>query len=101
MKTATIDSMAAKVRQQAQLIDILGMWAEVEAQGIDPETVKSFTFRDEFLTFEQKNIRKRATRFGGADPYTDGPKVKMYNCVRLKDDSFRPLNPMIRHREPA
>lgn len=98
MKLAVLKSLAAKTAEQAYLVSVLELWAEVEAQGIDPEIVQVFTFVDEFLTAAQKKQRERARFYQKPDPFTDGPKVLMFNALRLKDGSLRKLDPLLRAR---
>ncbi len=96
-----IEALQNKLAEQAYLVAQLGMWNEVRKQGIDPEDVATFTWRDEFITPAQKRERCRATRFGH-DPFADRHGVRQYNAVRLKDGTLKQLSPTIaRPQEPV
>jgi len=99
------DSIRAKQQERDHLLTVLEMWEQVEAQGIDPEAVKSFTFDPSLLTPEQKRFRSREIAERRGDPFVgeitmtdDGRRVasvKMFNVVRMRDGRRVVLEPMI------
>jgi hypothetical protein len=84
-------------RKRGVLIDQLRMWEDVKAQGIDPETVESFTLREAWIPKAEQAKRRLAARLHQPDAYV-GPRgrLKHYNAVKLKDGSYRQLEPPVR-----
>jgi hypothetical protein len=87
-----IESLKAKQAQSADLTRQLQMWAEAEAQGIDPEDVKAFTFRPEFLRNKDRVAQRKLQCFANDKNGT----VYWFNAVRLKNGELKRLDPMIR-----
>lgn len=93
---AHITKLRAK---QAILLDQLRLWKEVESQGIDPETVESFTFREEFLTrLELEHVRNflcGSSAHGHLHNSVALGKelLRHFNCVRLKNGELVRLDP--------
>jgi hypothetical protein len=83
--------------EQARLIRELELWRQVKLQGIDPDEVSTFTFRDEFLSSSEQKERRRQTLKTGIDPFAcrKTGKVFVYNCVRLTNGELRQLQPML------
>ncbi len=80
------------------------MWADVEARGIDPETVQAFSFDPNLMSWSEKRDCRRANfdRSVGLNgnpynfPIVDGiVSPKKYNVVILKDGQRVKLDPMI------
>jgi hypothetical protein len=57
-----IDSLQKKNAERALLLDTLRLWDEVKAQGIEPEEVESFSFRDEYLTARERGVHYQYAR---------------------------------------
>ena len=93
-KQQITSSLADKVREQAHLVSVLGLWAD--AQGIDPETVQSFTLWPAFFS-KTEEIAYREGRFTDGPPRNEST-VLMFNALRLKDGSLRKLDPMLKRR---
>jgi len=76
-------NLQEKLSQRDYDMACLNLWCIVNNAGIDPENVKTFTFREEFLTKQQASDLRRAS-------YAAKRDVSKYwhNCVRLKDDTL-------------
>lgn len=90
-----IERLQANLAKQQSLVGELAMWAKVEAQGIDPETVATFTLWEAFLSAADKKRRRTAELYSKPDPFVRGRTVLVYNAVRLKDGTLKQLDPMI------
>lgn len=107
-----IASIAAKKTEQLVLLRQLAMWAEVQKQGVSPETVDVFGFDPKLMTDDERREARRAahakfeTRLSYRDnnPYcwpvehVNGRltiRVRRYNFVRLKTGEQVRLTPMI------
>jgi hypothetical protein len=93
--SAVLESLQAKVKEQGELLRTLEMWEQVEAQGISADDVAGFTWRDDFITREQKRERLRAQRRRESDPIVYQDRPLKYNAVRMKDGTIRKLDPTI------
>lgn len=93
--SAVLESLRAKMAEQAELVAVLEMWEKVEAQGISADDVAGFTFRDEYLSRAQERQRLQAQQYRLPDPFVDGDRPKQYNAVRMKDGTIRKLDPII------
>jgi hypothetical protein len=96
---STIRSLQDKLDEQRKLLDELRMWGEVQAQGISPEDVAAFTLKEEWIPKAEQERRRRNAVAGlrwRPDPWVSGSRVLRYNAVRLKDGSYKQLNPAIR-----
>jgi hypothetical protein len=58
----TINSIKEKNAEKALLLDTLRLWEEVKLQGIKPEEVESFSFRDEYLTSRERSVHYQYAR---------------------------------------
>lgn len=98
----TIDRIRARDRERQFLLAELELWAQVEKQGIDPETVDVFGFDLSALTSKQKREFDKQYRRTGVSPHTgerlpDGRyRAKVHNYVRLKDGSRVLLDPILK-----
>lgn len=82
-----IADMQSKLNEQQLLLKTFDMWADVEAQGIDPENVKSLGFSDAYVDADVRNsCRKQGYRDLLA--YQRTFSQQFHNYVRLKDDSI-------------
>ena len=97
-----LESIKAKRAEQAKLLAELDLWAAVQAQGIDIDTVATFGFKPEWLTRIERAQRMLAQRNRQPDPF-DGPQdanghyeCVVYNFVRLKDGTVMRLQPSLR-----
>lgn len=88
-----IQSLQNKLAEQTKLLDVLRMWDEVKAQGIDPETVEAFTLKEEFISKKDQDVRRRnrISIYAKPDPF-----LTRYNAVKLKDGSYKQLEPSVR-----
>lgn len=96
----TIDRIKAREKERAYLLAQLDLWAKVKAQGIEPDTVRSFGFDTRLLTQEQKRQWHRPHRVGELDPYietlrTGKTRPKVFNYVRHHDGSQTVLDPVL------
>jgi hypothetical protein len=83
----------------------LDLWAKVQAQGIDIDTVESFGFSEEFLTTKQKfeaqraYVRNRvtATPWRGTKRFANGHyECVVYNYVRHHDGTKTILSSLLK-----
>ena len=98
-----------KDRERDYCLAVLELWAQVQAQGIEPETVEAFGFDPKLLTGRDKLIYYQPLFPGGGlgGPFVErrrngSHRTLVHNYVRLKDGSIRSLNPMlkaIRHHD--
>lgn len=65
-----VNSLEARQAERDQLIRQLAMWAQVKAQGIDPDAVDRFGFDSALLTLEQRIAIRRAARLRQPDPFS-------------------------------
>ncbi len=100
-RKTVVNRLESNAREQALLLDTLRMWNEVAEQGIDTDTVVSFTFREDLLTEEDKREIWKFAR--GRFPthhatrlcfYTEGKLVR-YNAVRLLSGEIVKLSPPV------
>lgn len=78
-----------KLEQERQyLLDCLKVWAVAKASGYSSDIVKAFSFREEFLTKDQKKINRRASIQRRSKPYNGS---NYHNCVRLKTGELKPI----------
>ena len=115
MEDIICDRLKAQIDEQRKLIDQLAMWKKVQNQGIDPDTVDVFGFKESLLTVEQKRAYAKACRMRIPDPVTrklepwshDHPYMGtrlpnghyscvVYNYVKLNDGTTVTLDPMVR-----
>ena len=94
--TAIIADLKEKSAERDVLIRTLEMWNQVEAQGIEPEDVAGFTFKEEWITTAQKRERLNVARYLYSDPFVDKNIPKIYNAVHMKDGTWRKLDPSIK-----
>lgn len=66
---------------------------DLTKQGIDPDDVKSFMWKDEFITPEVQGVIDAAKRHPKRKKI---PYEHYFNCVRLQDDSVKGLVPPLR-----
>lgn len=101
-------SLVDKQKLAADLTDQLRMWADVQAQGIDPETVESFSTRiwkdvagkiplttkaqDEFFN----QLYGKYRRFGPSWKERVHRDKCHYTHITLKDGTVRPLEPPVK-----
>lgn len=78
---------AAKAEQQ-YLLDCLKVWDAAKQAGYEPDEVKAFSFRDEFLTKDQKAENRRHGRYQRAHPYNG---YDWHNCARLTNGELVPI----------
>lgn len=65
-----LSEIDAKVAEQARLLAQLKLWAQVQAQGVDIATVKSFGFNEKLLTPRQEIAARQAALRRKPDPVT-------------------------------
>lgn len=91
-------------QEQAALLRQLRMWSKVQAQGIDPETVATFGFDPNLMSFKEKHECRRRFRGEGVGmncnpynfPIVDGKfRPTRYNYVNLKNGQRIKLEPAI------
>lgn len=80
-----------KLALQAALVSQLRMWQRVKDQGIDIDEVVAFTWRDEFMTSEDKHTDNLARRY-----FTPLLHTRYYNALRMRDGTLKALVPKIR-----
>jgi hypothetical protein len=87
-----------KRREQDHCLAVLGLWAQVQGQGIDIARVASFGFDDRALTPKEERLRHRP---GRPDPYIEvlpngQRRPLVYNYVRHHDGGITRLEPPLR-----
>lgn len=88
---STTDVIARIERHTAErqyLLDCLKVWDAAKQAGYEPDEVKAFSFRDEFLTKEQKMENRRHYRYQRANPYNG---CDWHNCARLTTGELVPI----------
>lgn len=95
-----LKSIADKRAEQGRLLAQLALWADVKAQGIEIDTVKSFGFDPALLTNKQKTAARRASSRRQPDPITGEVERYPYQGERLPDGkhSCRVFN-FVRHHD--
>lgn len=81
-----MSTLQDKIKEQAYYVEVLGLWQVVRDAGITIADVKTFTFRPEFLTREQKRQLCLASYAAQRDV-----SKHWHNCVRMKDDTLKPI----------
>jgi hypothetical protein len=85
----------AREQERAYLLALLDLWAQAQAQGVEPETVRGFGFDSRLLTPEQKRRSRGAESF--IEVLRNGRRrPRMFNCVWHHDGSQTALNPMLK-----
>lgn len=80
--TTKLESIEARLEEQKFYCKVLRLWDHLETTtGKTHKDVRSFTFRPEFLTPEEKKENDRARRKHLPPVYCD---KNWHNCVRLK-----------------
>jgi hypothetical protein len=98
MSTRSIrESLKEKLQQQALLLDTLRLWDEVKAQGIEPEEVESFSFRDDYLTQAQRMVLLSVKAIRGLTPLLPATH---HNAIKVNGE-WRPLKPALRRPTPC
>lgn len=93
----TIKRLQEKAREQASLLGQLRLWDEVKAQGIDPEDVAAFTLKEAWIPDAKKYRRNGLALQHSPNPYVESNgRLKLYNAVKLKDGSYKQLDPPLR-----
>lgn len=104
-KTAleVIERIRHKSRERDYCLAVLELWAQVQAQGIDPEAVDAFGFDSKLLTGKDKRAYQQSSLPGGGpggqfmERRRNGSyRMLLYNYVRLKDGTTQSLNPMLK-----
>lgn len=100
METATMGDLSRlqkKIDEQRSLVDQLRLWEEVKAQGIEPDDVVSFTLKEEWIPNLKRYRTEGRLLQHSPNPYVESNgRLKLYNAVRLKDGSFKQLDPPLR-----
>lgn len=92
---ARLDNLDRLLEEKQFWLKVLGLWNVAKEAGYPSEQVKSFTFRDEFLTKEEKVVQRRA-RAAGKTKYSGKTH---HNALRLVDDSVVQI-PLVKRPEP-
>jgi len=97
MAQEIIARIRRREKERAYCLAVLDLWAQVQAQGINIEWVKSFGFDSRALTPQQETERFRRP---GCDPFIEtlasGTKrPRFYNYVRHHDGGMTRLDPML------
>jgi hypothetical protein len=87
-------------KEQGYCFAVLNLWAGVQAQGIEIESVKAFGFREDLLDQKQRAERNRQWRLSLSDPFVDRLpcgklRPRFHNYVRHHDGSTTKLEPML------
>ena len=86
-----IDTIINRLRvlgaERDYLLDALELWEIARVAGYEPKDVKAFSFRPEFLTFDEKRENTRRSRF--RQPIME--QSKFHNCVRLVTGELKPI----------
>jgi hypothetical protein len=94
-----LDRIQSKNAERSILIDQLRMWAEVKAQGIDPETVESFGWKTNLVPaniMEQAASRHHKGKFPWYGEWLrKSGRPLWYNYLNMKDGSVKQLSPYI------
>ncbi|MEN6367717.1 MAG: hypothetical protein ABFC88_12975 [Thermoguttaceae bacterium] len=93
-----LESINKKSRECDYLLAVLDLWAQVEAQGIAPETVASFGFDPKLLEGKDaRDYRNCRDRFVNPHRQPDNTyRTYYHNFVRLNDGSIQPLDPILK-----
>lgn len=79
-----IDTIQVKREQQRFDLEVLALWAHAEeTTGYTHEQIRTFTFRPEFLTAEEKKADKQHFRLHRKPKYCD---KNWHNALRLRDE---------------
>jgi len=97
MAQEIIARIRSREKERAYCLAVLDLWAQVQAQGINIERVKSFGFDSRALTPQQKIERFRRP---GCDPFIETlasgmKRLRVYNYVRHHDGGMTRLDPML------
>lgn len=97
MAQEIIARIRRREKERTYCLAVLDLWAQVQAQGINIERVRSFGFDSRALTPAQRAAWHRRP---GYDPYietlTSGKKrPRVYNYVRHHDGGMTRLDPML------
>jgi hypothetical protein len=92
-----IEKLQEATDEQRSLLDQLRLWHEVQAQGINPEDVAAFTLKEEWIPDAKKYRTEGRKLQHTPNPYVESNgRLKLYNAVKLKDGSYKQLNPPLR-----
>lgn len=90
-----LDNLDRLLEEKQFWLKVLGLWNVAKEAGYPSEQVKAFTFRDEFLTKEEKREQRRS-RVTGKIKYSGNTH---HNALRLVDDSVVQI-PLVKRPEP-
>ena len=83
----TINRLREKGAERDYLLDVLELWEVARVAGYEPEDVKAFSFRPEFMMHDEKRKNNQLSRF--RQPMMD--QSKFHNCVRLVSGELKPI----------
>lgn len=81
-----LEQMDSLLQEKRYWLKVLGLWAVAKEAGYAPEEIKSFTFRTEFLTKEEKH--KGGARANRKAKYNGSTH---HNAVRLVSGDVVPI----------
>ena len=83
-------------RERDFCLEVLDLWAQVQAQGIDIEHVASFGFDSRILTEQEKRLfRQRTADYIETLP-SGKKRPRVFNYVRAHDGGITRLDPMLK-----
>ena len=81
-----LDRIRDRGRERDYVLDVLALWDVAKQAGYEPDDVKAFTFRREFLSREE--LREFVPRAG---EYATKNEREYHNCVRLHNGELRAI----------
>jgi hypothetical protein len=83
-----LTSIREREAERGRLLAQLDLWANVQAQGIEIDTVDRFGFDPSLLTRKQKQAARKASMFGRRDPITGQVEKGLYQGDRLPNGHY-------------
>ncbi|MCA9073037.1 MAG: hypothetical protein KDA84_29145 [Planctomycetaceae bacterium] len=98
-----LDRLQEKQDERQHCINVLYLWDQIAAQGIDHTMVKSFGFNSAHLKGQDRKAFVAHQKFRGTQmTRKDGTRYiqpSHFTYVRLKDDSIVILDPILKRPE--
>lgn len=96
-------AVKAKRKEQDYCYAVLDLWARVQAQGIDVNSVDVFGFSEKRLSPRDQHKARLASRllaYGGQHPFLERlpnghTRPRVHNYVRHRDGTVTTLDPML------
>lgn len=94
-RMAKLDELEGKLVEMRQCLKELAVWEAVQAQGHRPEDVLGLTWREDFLGYHDRRLRRRAREHFNRYGVETDPFEGKFNAAVLKNGTVAKLDPMV------